>query len=63
MDRVILLLDRWEIDLVLTVGELLLPVYESFCILNALAFGDHFCGSFGKPNNVAICMSLFYMYF
>ena len=48
--------------LVATTGELFLPVHESFCILYTLAFDDHFCGSFGKPNNEAICMSLFYMY-
>ena len=47
----------------MTVGELLLPMYEFFCILKTLIFGDHFCGSFGKPNNRAICVSLFYMYF
>ena len=49
--------------LVVAIGELLLPVYEFFYILWTLAFGDHFCGSFGKPKNGAICMSLFYMYF
>ena len=47
--------------LVVTASELLLHVYESFCILYTLAFGDHFCGSFGKPKNGAICMSLFCM--
>ena len=40
----------------MTVNELLLPVYESFCILKTLAFGDHFYGSFGKPKNEAICI-------
>ena len=33
-------------------------MYESFCILKTLAFGNHFCGSFGKPKNGEICMSL-----
>ena len=52
MNCVILLPYRWEIDhLVVMTDELLLPVYESFCILKTLAFGDHFCGSFGKPKN------------
>ena len=37
--------------LVVTTGELLLLVYESFCILQTLAFGDHFYGPFGKPKN------------
>ena len=32
-----------------------------FFILYTLAFGKHFCGSFGKPKNGAICMFLFYM--
>ena len=35
----------------------------SLFVFYRLAFGDHFCGSFGKPDNEAICMSLFYMYF
>ena len=34
--------------LVVTTDELFLPVYESFCNLLTLAFGDNFCGSFDK---------------
>ena len=45
--------------LVVTADEFLLLVYESVCILNTLAFGDHFYGSFGKPKNGAIGMSFF----
>ena len=64
MNRIILLSIGGKLTyLVVTNGELLLLVYESFCILYFLTFGNHFCGSFGKLNNKAICMSLFYMYF
>ena len=49
--------------LVVTTSELLLSVYESCFIFYRLAFGDHFCGSFGKLKGGAICMSLFYMHF
>ena len=64
MNRVILLSISGKLTyLVVTTGDLLLLVYESFCILYSIAFGNHFCGSFGKSNNEAICMSLFYMYF
>ena len=35
----------------------------SLFVFYRLAFCDHFCESFGKPKNGAICMSLFYMYF
>ena len=44
-------------------GELLLPMYEYFVFVQTLAFGDHFCGSFGKPKNEVIYMFSFYMYF
>ena len=47
----------------MTVSELILPVYGSFCILYILTFVDHFCESFGKPKNGAIFMSLFCIYF
>ena len=47
----------------MTVGELLLPVYESFSILYTLTFGDHFCESFGKLKYGATFMSLFCIYF
>ena len=49
--------------LIVMAGELILHLYESFYILWTLAFGDRFCGSFGKPKDDAISMSLFYMYF
>ena len=47
--------------LIMTIGELLLCVYEFFRILLILSFGNHFCRSFDKPKDGAICMYLFYI--
>ena len=43
--------------LVVMADELLLPVCESFVFVWTLAFGDHFCDSFGKPKNETICVT------
>ena len=49
--------------LVVMVGEILLFVYQCSYIQKTLTFNNHFCGSFGKLNDRATSMFLFYMHF
>ena len=50
-----LIFEKFKFDLYYTLNYNKLLGYNLGCY--------NFCGSFGKPNNGTICMSLFYMYF